>query len=197
MGVRKAVPTDLIQIATIHKEQFKDHFLGHYSNKVIRKYYEPFLESCVFLVSESEGKLNGFIMGGLSSDLDEAKSVFLANNMARYIIETLLTPSVYRQAMKRLNLLKLLKPTTGEKGKQQWRLLSIAVSENAKGTGISSKLVKEFEANIDFAEYGLSVHTNNSRAIHFYIKNGFKKTHEKGETTFLIKDLENINKKRA
>lgn len=200
MGIRKAVLSDMTKIARIHKEQFKDHFLGQYSQKVVQKYYEPFLDSCIFLVSESQGKINGFIMGGLNSDLEIAKRSFLFSNKARYITETLIKPTVYIQALKRLNLLKVLKSSPSvlkETVAVEYRLLSIAVSESTKGTGLSSKLLTEFEKHIKAKDYGLSVHTHNLRAMKFYLKNGFVKTHNTEVSTFLSKNFVTDNKKQA
>ncbi len=190
MSIRKALSSDIAQIANLHKEQFKDHFLGRYSEKLIQKYYEPFLEACIFLVSECDGKLNGFIMGGLSSNLNAAKLTFLSSNKLRYIVETLLTPIVYIMALKRLKLIKELHSSNiADNNIPQFRLLSIAVAEDAKGSGLASELVMEFEKHIQAEEYGLSVHTNNIPAIKFYIKNGFAKTHHNAETTYFSKNL--------
>lgn len=190
MSIRKALDSDIAQIANLHKQQFKDHFLGRYSEELIRKYYEPFLEACIFLVSECDGKLKGFIMGGSSSNLNAAKRTFLSCNKPRYIIETLLTPTVYIMALKRLKLIKELHSSDIADNKiPQFRLLSIAVAEDAKGSGLASNLVMEFEKHIQAKEYGLSVHTNNIPAIKFYIKNGFTKTHNNAETTYFSKNI--------
>ncbi|PYG87796.1 acetyltransferase (GNAT) family protein [Ruminiclostridium sufflavum DSM 19573] len=189
MSIRKALTSDLVRIARLHKEQFKDHFLGRYSEKVIQKFYEPFLDSCIFLVNESDGMINGFILGGIRSDLINARHTFLSCNKARYIAETLLTPSVYIMALKRLKMLRELKPQTpaDDTALAQNYLLSIAVSEDAKGSGLASELLSGFEGHICRTEYGLSVYSKNTRAINFYTKNGFKKTHDDSGTTYFSK----------
>ena len=188
--IRKALPSDIAQIASLHKQQFKDHFLGRYSESLIQKYYKPFLEACIFLVSECDGKLKGFIMGGSSSNLNAAKRTFLSCNKLRYIFETLLNPTVYVMALKPLKLIKELQSSDiADNNIPQLRLLSIAVAEDVKGSGLASKLLMEFEKHIQAEEYGLSVHTNNIPAIKFYIKNGFTKTHDSAETTYFSKNL--------
>lgn len=200
MIIRKAKKTDIPAIAKIHKAQFSDHFLGNYSVRLIEKFYEPFLDSCVFLVSESYGQLNGFVTGGYSHDLNQAKSKFISDNKIKYFTETILMPTIYLQALSRVKFLTDFKPPNQrptKNGESGVRLLSIAVAENAKGTGAASKLLENFEKNLDSESYGLSVKKENERAIKFYYKNGFVLSHEKDGNLYFNKTYSSLKNTSA
>jgi ribosomal protein S18 acetylase RimI-like enzyme len=173
--VRRATKLDISSVATIHKQQFRDHFLGKYSELVIEKYYLSYLEKCIFLVSERENKINGFALGGWKNDIQTAKSEFLRENALLYIMDTAIRPWVYWDAISKAKT--LLKPTRIQPSNEEtpsMRLLSIAVIKDVMGSGIAGQLLVEFEEAITpWSTYGLSALEYNKRAIAFYIKNGF------------------------
>ena len=74
--IRTAKIEDVTKIAEIHKKQFANHFLGHYSTEVIGKFYMNFLNQSIFLVSEENGIINGFVMGGYDCAMVNAKKNF-------------------------------------------------------------------------------------------------------------------------
>jgi ribosomal protein S18 acetylase RimI-like enzyme len=190
--IRKANNLDMNEVATIHKRQFNDHFLGRYSIGLIRKFYETYLDSCIFLVSISDETINGFVMGGRFSDLNQAKQKFIHDNKFHYIIETICRPQIYIQAFNRLRYLKPTHTPDSTSQANSISLLSIAVSESAKGTGIASELINEFEkyVGIDSDAYSLTVKKSNNRAIQFYYRKGFELKVEKEHTIFMTKPLQ-------
>jgi ribosomal protein S18 acetylase RimI-like enzyme len=188
--IRKASRSDMNAVAKIHKQQFKDHFLGRYSINMIQKFYETYLEcSCTFLVSEADGIINGFIMGGRYKDLNKAKQKFIHDNKLHYIVETMIRPSIYLLALKRLKIIKPTNEPISTDTANSVSLLSIAVSERAKGTGTASELVNEFEKHTDSEDYSLTVKKTNRRAIQFYYRHGFELKGEKEFTVYLTKML--------
>jgi ribosomal protein S18 acetylase RimI-like enzyme len=189
--IRKATHSDIKQVASIHKQQFNDHFLGHYSVEMIQKFYQTYLDSCIFLVSVSDGVIDGFVMGGRFTDLNKAKEQFIHDNKLHYIVETMLRPHIYMQAFKRLRYIKRTHTNISTDDAKSISLLSISVSEHAKGTGIASALIKEFEkyVEMDSDAYSLTVKKTNSRAIQFYYRNGFELRVEKETSIFMTKML--------
>lgn len=189
--VRKAMLSDLDKVVEIHKQEFSDHFLGIFSQSLIRKFYLCFLNnSCIFLVSEERTVVNGFILGGLSSELEQSKADFLKNNKMHYMFEILLNPRVYIKALQRFPLLlKVKKENKAVLDKEPVRLLSIAVADSAKGRGVARELINNFEAEVNCVEYGLSVKLDNKRAIDFYSKNGFIIDKKTGESLYLLKPI--------
>lgn len=192
MVIRKADNWDIPQIALLHKSQFSTHFLGRYSVKLIERFYENFITSSIFIVNENKlGEIDGFVLGGSSDKLNISKSNFIKNYRLHYILETISMPSVYLQALtKAVDICKSL--ISPEHSVDSIRLLSIAVSNDVKGTGIAVKLLRKFELSILPAKvYGLSVKKDNIRALKFYYKNGFEKEKETGGSIYLVKHLRN------
>jgi len=192
--IRNAQINDVKQISILHKKEFITHFLGHYSVELIEIFYKCFLGISVFIVSENKGCINGFILGGNSQDLNRAKKQFLNKNKLRYIVETVRRPQVYWQALSRIKFvtsaLLPTKPTNLLQSSDQIRLLSIAVSDEVKGSGLASTLLKEFECSIiPVKEYGLSVNKDNHRAIKFYQKNSFLVDKEHDNSIYFVKNV--------
>lgn len=192
--IRNAKLNDIEQISILHKKEFSTHFLGHYSVGLIKKFYECFFGISVFIVSENKGCINGFILGGNSQDLNRAKKQFLNQNKQRYIMETVIRPQVYWQALSRIKFvtsaLLPTKPTNLLQSSDKIRLLSIAVSDEVKGSGLASTLLKEFECNIiPVKEYGLSVKKDNHRAINFYQKSSFLVEKEINNSIYFVKNI--------
>ena len=74
----------------------------------------------------------------------------------------------------------------------KFRLLSIAISPEAQGKGVSKELIDFFEnhlINNNIYFYGLSVKKGNNRAIKFYEKNNFKIEYEKKDGISFVKTL--------
>ena len=69
--VRGATRDDVVAVARIHKARFgtADYTLGQFSFSLIGKFYAAFLGRCVFLVHVSDGRIDGFVVGGLPSEI--------------------------------------------------------------------------------------------------------------------------------
>ncbi len=173
--VRKASAQDMGQVASIHKQQFDDHFLGQYSVATLQRFYHTLATDTLFFVAESDGQVTGFVVGGPGEVLQERRGEFLRAHRRRLILETALRPSIWWQAATRaVGLARRGRDSSDRHPAGDVRLLSIAVAETAKGRGIAGRLVAAFEAGLPAGQsYGLSVHEVNERAIGFYRKVGF------------------------
>ncbi len=74
--IKKATIGDIKGIASLHKEQFRDHFLGHYPIFIIEKFYESFLDTPLFFAALRENNVVGFVMGGDSAKLQKSSNLF-------------------------------------------------------------------------------------------------------------------------
>jgi ribosomal protein S18 acetylase RimI-like enzyme len=200
MTIRNTQESDLLAIAGIHKAQFASHFLGQYSPTLLACYYRTFLDKDLwFLVHESEGIVDGFILGGEDRELDRCRTAFLHRNVIRCLWETLVRPSLWFEAVRRtLGNLPLTRRRTQPdelkplKGSPFIDVVSIAVSPSEMGKGVAAMLITAFEQAIQakhVQKYGLFVMRDNVRACRFYQKNGFQVADDSGVSLFLIKKL--------
>jgi ribosomal protein S18 acetylase RimI-like enzyme len=197
MSIRRAENCDLPAIAAIHKSQFSSHFLGQYSPRMLEGYYRQFLNASVFLVHETAGRVDGFVLGATNGEQAASRAAFLHAHWGRGLRETLVRPSLWRETARRI-LLNLRSFRSGTSGSTQSSvspsisIVSIAVSPEAMGTGLAAALIEACEQSLRerrLAEYGLSVAKDNPRAIHFYQKMGFEITLDDGQTLSLCKRL--------
>jgi ribosomal protein S18 acetylase RimI-like enzyme len=169
--IRPVQTEDLKQISLLHESQFRDHFLGQYSTEVIERFYSSFLGKSIFLVS-GEDHVTGFVLGGNSLKLVSAKSDFIKTNKWLIARETVTRPLLYRQALNHV-IDALGTKTSSEADPECVDLLSIAVENSKKGTGLAADLLKAFEAALGPAtEYHTAVRKTNIRSLKFFEKRG-------------------------
>jgi len=180
--IREAHLNDLNNIAELHMQSFENHFLPKLGLKLLSKYYEEFLdERNIFLVNidENTNKINGMILG--TPDSAVGRNRFINKNKMQLLLRILLLclkldkntwtrvfnfikSSMFLNRNKKVNQKLNLKVLT---------LLSICVSNQYKGKGVSKILVEEFEQRLienGYEGYILTVHKSNDRANKFYKK---------------------------
>ena len=197
--IRQATLTDLEKIAKVHIQCFPDSFstvLGRdHGYRLLSSYYKEYMDGKpeLFLVSESDGEINGFCMGYLVGRQDYSKSYIKHNaiGLTAQMIKLLLSGNkAARDKVKSLvkkndDICYLDKSFDRVQANEKVDLLSICVLPAARGSGTANVLIKEFEnrGKLLGRDYCvLTVKTNNDRAIRFYEKNGFvlrKKTKDK------------------
>lgn len=104
--IKKATIGDIKGIASLHKEQFRDHFLGHYPIFIIEKFYESFLDTPLFFAALRENNVVGFVMGGDSAKLQTCKKNFIKKNLLMILLSTICIPSLYIDALYRVKQMK-------------------------------------------------------------------------------------------
>ena len=178
--VRGATRDDVIAVAKIHKARFNtaDYTLGQFSFSLISKFYGEFLGRCVFLVHVSDGRIDGYVVGGLGSEIFAVQRRFSLKHLPQCCWETLCRPHLWSAAYRFLRRSFLPQPTKFVEilAPHLPRLLSLAVDEAAQGSGAAAALVKAFEASIcrRYAGYTLSVLKTNLQAVRFYEKLGLE-----------------------
>ena len=197
MSVREATAGDISAIARIHKARFSTHFLGQYSVILLGKLYEEYLGRSIFLVHETKERVDGFVLGGEAGVMSARRKTFVRSNLLACIWETFLRPRLCLAGFRRA--LNTIFPRRVQIASvDDFRLLSIAVDEEAAGTGVATELLDAFEARIRVraSDYGLSVHKDNPRAVRFYGKSGFREEYTQGDSIYFRKQLGQENADR-
>jgi ribosomal protein S18 acetylase RimI-like enzyme len=194
-NVRLATRADLLQIARIHKQRFSRpmDFLGHYSLGLITEFYREFLGRCVFLVHATDREIDGFVLGGEAKTLAHCKGTFRRNHFVASVLQTLTRPHIWSLASQRIRHHRSDAhgpPGTGG----DFRLLSLAVDQQAEGSGVGKALMRAFDAAVppQYLAYRLSVLKVNDHALHFYEKLGFEVAGESEISWVLHRNLQAV-----
>ena len=149
---------------------------------------------------DSEGKVVGLAVGGDPHIRDE----FLSSALFRYP-HLILWKFISKRLVRRVLLQKLIKKlyrkrTAAHSGDAKapsavvrpGSLLSICVLPDGKGTGVAGKLIESFQLACKAKGYErltLSVVSENSRAVAFYKKHGWRQSGKSGESIVFFLDL--------
>ncbi len=94
-AIKKAIADNIEGIAYLHKDRFRDHFLGHYPIFIIERFYESFLDTSLFFVALQENNVVGFVMGGTSTELQTFKKNFTLSR--KIFLNVCYLPYAYHQ----------------------------------------------------------------------------------------------------
>jgi len=182
--IRNVNSNDLNEIAKLHMESFEDHFLPKLGLKLLAKYYKEFInKKNIFIANVNENnKIDGLLLGTPNSE--KYRNLFVRNNIIGLSFRISLLclkldydtwtrvfgcfRTVFHKKNKRVR-------TSSKNDIKPFCLLSICVSQDSKGKGVSKDLIEAFEkklVNQGYRSYALTVHKNNNRANHFYKKQG-------------------------
>lgn len=175
---RFAKHLDIIQVALIHKEQFKNHYLGQFSISLLIAFYKNLLDAgYVFIVAEEDGRILGFVLGGEWKMISDSLKTFMKRNLVHSLFESIFLPQTWKKSIQKMVSIfqKKVHDPNNLDNIESFTLLSIATSKDSQGKGIGSALVVAFNNEMKKVtkRYYLSVLANNERAIGFYKKMGF------------------------
>jgi len=175
MIIRLANKNDCSEIARIHFQEIKWGFLSELGEKFLYYFYQAMIgsESAFLIVAENNESIVGFVSG--CANLKK----FYKEFVKKYSFKI---PFILLTKIFDLSVIKKVFETIkySKKEKQnlpQAELLSIAVSSEFQGQGVSQKLLEKFlfemrKRNID--QFKVIVGENLIRAIRFYEKKGFE-----------------------
>ncbi|HEY6906031.1 MAG TPA: N-acetyltransferase [Ignavibacteriaceae bacterium] len=165
--IRKASEADISSLVNLHSEIFnKTHFTSYFSKSLLRKYFQKLISknNYCFVAYNASNNLEGYIISG--NKTTEAVNEFINENRLAILKVLLLHPKFLFE--------KIFYFIFGRaKHTVSLRLLFIGVRP---GMGLGIELLEYYEKAISLdglTEYGLSVRSDNKKAIEFYKKNGF------------------------
>ncbi len=175
--VRGAIVEDAYKIARLHQEELKNGFLANTGVRFLTLLYHSLIKNEHVLVYEEASEIKGFVSFSENSrgmmfrfiKTSPKAIIFLILNvlaspsMVIKLIETFNTP------FKTIKTDKLILPDA--------ELLSIAVQQNCKSSGLGSLLVKELESYLqvkNIFQYKVIAGYELQGANQFYLKNGFE-----------------------
>lgn len=183
-------------IARIHKSAYSsDHLTAHFSADKLATYYRHLVEAgeLSILASTSAqdpaGTAVGLIVGGRR--VSHGVTTFLAAHRL-YVAGVLLRRPRFLVEKACAKLKAWTSPKTAKRPGASFRLLSIAVDATKQSSGVGAAMLRQYEerlGELGIASYGLSVRTENGRAIKFYLSKGFQKEREYLGSTYLRKDI--------
>jgi ribosomal protein S18 acetylase RimI-like enzyme len=209
--ITQAGAKDLFDLSSVHLQAFPGHFLESFGREFLRIYYGNYFSDNehLLLVAKSQGRVIGFVAGtcdpeGLYQSLFRnhffsiigiaIKRFLLSKDFRRgvlkrtHFIADAVKCRIFRQIQ---NSTHMTTPTPQEKGKTG-RLLSIAVIDRCRGTGVSQSLIQAFETearSLGCDVCMLSVKPDNLRGIHFYEKADWHVSKHTGENIIYLKKL--------
>ena len=198
--IRAATENDMYEISEVHRTCFTDNFSSSLGVKLLSKYYLEFYTenpSLFYVCVNADGKICGFVMGYILGATN-AISSFLKNNrfsMALRVFMLLL--KFDRLAWRKVFGIFLKKKNTSSVSSNvkdgQGDLLSICVTDDMKGSGAASSLVKKYEEavkKLGCSKCYLTCETSNPRGLAFYKKLGYAVESETPYKICFWKDLD-------
>ena len=169
--VRKADELDLPYIAEIHKRSYSpEHLTRHYSIGLLIRFYREILHENEYCYVATLGdRPVGFLFAGKRTRL--SVNSFLRKNYLSIGLVVLSHPSFISSSLRGLVDRLTSKESSVQAGV---KLLSIAADALTEKVRIGENMLLQFEEDLmNNSErfYGLSVRTNNKRAIEFYKRN--------------------------
>ena len=177
-------------IAAIHKKAYNDdHFTSTFSLRKLEDYYRFLIKnSDLSLIGiDNQGACAGFIISGTT--VSKGIQEFIRVNRMYLIGIMLKNPSFLIQKLyHRAHALFKTSKTSSAK----FRLLSISVNPSLQSKGVGGLLLNFFESKLtsmNINSYGLSVRSDNKRAVKFYINNGFLKEICRAQVFLFFKNI--------
>lgn len=178
MIFRKPKISEVEILTQIHIAAFKDFFLTELGSGFLNTYYSTVLkstESISICAIDENDKIVGFSMGCIVSRGFHKQ--LLKQNILSFMLQGVIILFSKPCALWRLAKNMDKKNTAGDSGNYA-ELLSIAVSPDAKGTGIGKKMMSQFEEEAIIkgcTKVALTTdYYNNEDVIAFYKKNGYE-----------------------
>ena len=203
VSITEAEPGHLHSMAQCHIMAFPGRFMTEMGFRWLCALYRFFInhhEGICQVAVEGGGKVVGFAVGGEP----DVREQFLRGAMLRYphiIFWKFLTKGMVRSALlaelfRKLGLKRSdasseeVKPQEG--GGACGNLLSICVLPDRRGTGIANRLIESFQNACIARKYErleLYVVSENTRAIAFYKKHGWRDSGRSGDSIKFVLDL--------
>ena len=201
--IKEARQVHVQGMAQCHAKSFPARFMTEMGCHWLCALYRFFIKhrgSICRVAVDADGKVVGLAVGGDSHIRDE----FLNSALFRYphlIFWKFLSKRIVRRVLFQELAGKLRRKRAAahsgdtkapSAGTRPGNLLSICVLPDYKGTGVAGKLIESFQlacAAEGYERLTLSVLSENSRAVAFYKKQGWRESGKSGESIRFVLDL--------
>jgi ribosomal protein S18 acetylase RimI-like enzyme len=201
--IAKAQDVHIPGMAQCHIKSLPGRFMtemGHHWLCALYRFFIRHSGSICHVAVDTNGKVVGLAVGGdphvreefLNSALFHYPHLIFWNFLSKRIVRRVLLQELVRKLKRKRTAPHLGKTTASSGGIRSGNLLSICVLTDYKGTGVGGKLIESFELACKAAGYErvtLSVLKQNSRAIAFYEKHGWRQSGISGESIRFFLDL--------
>lgn len=195
MNFRIAQTSDINDIVTFHKKNFKNYYLTNLGENILKKYYCYFIQDQKNFcnICELDGELVAISL--YVKRYDEQMNRFYSENkkiLSKAILSKVLKMNrvIIKGTLSRVtNILKNQEPFD----LPDVTLLSLATDSTYQSQGIGKQLIVDSEkimSDRGITEYYLSVLPENERAIQFYENNGFIRKVETRKLIYLTKRVD-------
>ena len=201
--VIKAQEIHIPGMAKCHIKSFPGRFMtemGYHWLCALYRFFIKHHRGISRVAVDADGQVIGLAVGGnshireefLSSALYRYPHLLLWKFLNKRLVRRELLQELARKLLRK-NAATLSKNTKVPSGKvRSGNLLSICVLPECEGTGVGEKLTESFQLACKAEGYQrltLSVLTQNSRAIAFYEKHGWRQNNVSGESIRFVLDL--------
>jgi len=201
--VTQASEVHIPGMAKCHIESFPGRFMTEMGYHWLCALYRFFIKhrgSICRVAVDADGKVIGLAVGGnphireefLSSALYRYPHLLFWKFLSNRFVRRILLQELARK-LRRKNTAALSKNTKiPSVGIRSGNLLSICVLPECEGTGVGRRLIESFQLACKTEGYNrltLSVLKQNSRAVAFYTKNGWRQSGISGDSIRFVLDL--------
>ena len=202
--IRQVNETDLPSLAKAHLRIFPEYFTSHLGVQFLLHYYREFVDSAqaTGFVAIQGGVVVGFVFGFTDSHSFHVR--FYRNNflpLVFILVRAIVRDGVVRRSIgsRMGNVFLAIRsqcqasPVPGRneaRSSFQSRLISIGVAPEARGVGLAEELVNrllEWFHDRGVQTVGLSVRSDNVRAMAFYRKTGWNYEMALGSSTYFFR----------
>jgi ribosomal protein S18 acetylase RimI-like enzyme len=199
----KAQDIHIPGMAQCHIKSFPGRFMTEMGYRWLGALYQFFIKhhgSICRVAVDADGKVVGLAVGGdphirdefLSTALFRYPHIIFRKFLSKRLVRHVLLQELARK-LRRKNTAALSKDTQSSNSKvRSCNLLSICVLPDCEGTGVGGKLVESFQLVCKAEGYKhltLSVLKQNSHAVAFYEKHGWRQSDVSGESIRFVLDL--------
>ena len=190
LAIRHIERKDLLSVAKLHKEIYENyHFTSRFTIPMLVDFYEEIISQNKFCyLAETDNKIVGVVLAG-NKTKDSVKS-YVRKYWYKLIYILILNP--YFLKFKWIDFFALFLKADRKSSPTGVRFLSLLVDTNYQGKGIALKLTQKLENDLlldNINGYGLSVKKQNTRTIHFHLKNNCKVEFQNARTIYFTKTL--------
>jgi ribosomal protein S18 acetylase RimI-like enzyme len=201
--IKEARQTHVPEMVQCHIKSFPERFMTEMGFHWLCALYLFFIkhrEGICLVAVDADGKVVGLAIGGdhhireefLNSALFRYPHIILWKFLSKQLVRRVLLQEFVKKLHRKRAVAHSGDTKAPNTSVHSGNLLSICVLPDCKGTGVAGKLTESFQLACKTEGYErltLSVVSENSRAVAFYKKHGWRQSDKSGESISFFLDL--------